>query len=472
MPYPNEHACRIREPGEFQKESFRRISEGRLKIVIGRLKGKTTTTTQAFRYPTDKWTVDAARKHCREHDGRFEAASESAALELRYCASVHSLITGKEQNLATFYIMNTSQNRIRWGVTDKALDEALPTILNKSLNIAEDYRPKSHFKKSIAAGTFIKTSKPDGYALATANITDPKTWKLLCDGKIGPISVVIQAYHRVCSACGALLKTEQDEHTHPCIKNGNAYRLVKNFVFEKVDFVDVPAYPQASLLHIGASDTGIIQPLELCAGFYTSQSFSGRGAGSPGLPETHKITRKGKENQMPEQTLEELKAENTRLKQRIIELEAELAKLKEAQNEEPKKDEHGCVIGKEVFDEATQKCVPITPPAPTTPEVAALKKELDQIKAERHTACVKTTVNARFDAGLIATKEDEMKRLSPFSNEYLKILTEDAIKVAAKLKATTSSPRTKYSADAKTELQAAIDKQREKFGFPVRKEAA
>ncbi len=79
-PFPNEHACRVRDPGDFQDDSFRRISEedeeGRqLDIIIGRLTGETTTTTQAFRYPIDDWTEDAANAHCDDNDGiLFEPA--------------------------------------------------------------------------------------------------------------------------------------------------------------------------------------------------------------------------------------------------------------------------------------------------------------------------------------------------------------------------------------------------------------
>lgn len=81
-PFPNEHACRVRDPGDFKKGSFRRISrktDGKtLDIIIGRLKGKTTTTTQAFRYPKDEWTESQARKHCEDHDGkRFEPAKNT-----------------------------------------------------------------------------------------------------------------------------------------------------------------------------------------------------------------------------------------------------------------------------------------------------------------------------------------------------------------------------------------------------------
>lgn len=80
MPFPNEHACRVREPSEFKKGGFRRIklSTG-LDAIIGRLKGKTSTTTQALRYAKTKWTVERARNHCKKEKGRFEAASKSVS---------------------------------------------------------------------------------------------------------------------------------------------------------------------------------------------------------------------------------------------------------------------------------------------------------------------------------------------------------------------------------------------------------
>jgi len=81
MPYPNEHSCRIKQPGLFQKDSFKRIKSGRLSVIIGRLKGKTTTTTQAFRYPIDAYTELAARTHCRENKGTFEAAVKEKVKE-------------------------------------------------------------------------------------------------------------------------------------------------------------------------------------------------------------------------------------------------------------------------------------------------------------------------------------------------------------------------------------------------------
>lgn len=77
MPYPSEHACRIRQPGEFEPNSFRRIKQGKLSIIIGKLKGKTTTTAQAYRYPKDAYTEAEARAACEKAGGSFEAAAES-----------------------------------------------------------------------------------------------------------------------------------------------------------------------------------------------------------------------------------------------------------------------------------------------------------------------------------------------------------------------------------------------------------
>lgn len=78
MPYPNEHSCRLRSPGDFKDGSFRRSSRKhdgkKYDVIMGRLKGEDTMTEQAYRYPTKSWGESEARSHCKEHNGRFEAA--------------------------------------------------------------------------------------------------------------------------------------------------------------------------------------------------------------------------------------------------------------------------------------------------------------------------------------------------------------------------------------------------------------
>ena len=81
-PYPNEHACRLRQPGDFQADTFKRVTrehEGKkYSVIMGKLEGEDTMTEQAYRYPKDTWEAAEARSHCKDHDGSFEAASESS----------------------------------------------------------------------------------------------------------------------------------------------------------------------------------------------------------------------------------------------------------------------------------------------------------------------------------------------------------------------------------------------------------
>jgi len=83
MPYPNEHACRLREPGEFKEGSFRRIKRKHngkeYSVIVGKLKGEDSTTEQAYRYDKDVWDAQDAQSHCNDHKGTFEAALEDAA---------------------------------------------------------------------------------------------------------------------------------------------------------------------------------------------------------------------------------------------------------------------------------------------------------------------------------------------------------------------------------------------------------
>ena len=80
MPYPNEHSCRLRDPDEFQKDSFRRVSrkseshDKNYDVVRGQLKGSEEWEDQAYRYAKDTWSAAEAENHCREHKGTFEAA--------------------------------------------------------------------------------------------------------------------------------------------------------------------------------------------------------------------------------------------------------------------------------------------------------------------------------------------------------------------------------------------------------------
>jgi hypothetical protein len=78
MPYPNEHSCRLHPPGDYEKFARKNCEmkhEGKcIDVIYGIKDGK--SEIQAMRYPKDVWDAAAARSHCEDHGGSFEAAAK------------------------------------------------------------------------------------------------------------------------------------------------------------------------------------------------------------------------------------------------------------------------------------------------------------------------------------------------------------------------------------------------------------
>ncbi|HUL04338.1 MAG TPA: hypothetical protein VLV16_14045 [Gemmatimonadales bacterium] len=84
MPYPHEHACRLRDPDDFAPSSFRSMDRVHgskpYRVIMGKLNGQSAhgdpMVEQTYRYPAPAWTVEEAERHCRAHGGRlFEPAT-------------------------------------------------------------------------------------------------------------------------------------------------------------------------------------------------------------------------------------------------------------------------------------------------------------------------------------------------------------------------------------------------------------
>jgi hypothetical protein len=79
-PYPNEHACRLRDPDilDIVGSGTREHDSKTYRVIYGKPKGEKDagSVEQAYRYPVETWTEAEARKHCQEHDGTFEAATK------------------------------------------------------------------------------------------------------------------------------------------------------------------------------------------------------------------------------------------------------------------------------------------------------------------------------------------------------------------------------------------------------------
>jgi hypothetical protein len=82
-PYPNEHACRLKDPDQYDKFARKNChikSDDKCIDVIFGIKGD-TSEIQAYRYPSDVWSEGDAKEHCTEHEGTFEAASEGKDMD-------------------------------------------------------------------------------------------------------------------------------------------------------------------------------------------------------------------------------------------------------------------------------------------------------------------------------------------------------------------------------------------------------
>lgn len=72
MPYPNEHAGRVKDPADFINTSFRRkvVATG-VSIITGKLKADGndgSMITQAYRFNIDYFTADEAKEWLKNHD--------------------------------------------------------------------------------------------------------------------------------------------------------------------------------------------------------------------------------------------------------------------------------------------------------------------------------------------------------------------------------------------------------------------
>ena len=335
--------------------------------------------------------------------------------ELVFIAGLHRLDAANKK--AVFYLMNTSRNRNRWGVTQKALDEALPSLLKKPLGMGKDYQ-LGHFpdEESINVGLFSSFENKGNYALGTVDITDDKALAMLEAGELGPISSVILPYYDTCSVCGEVLDANWENH--PCIAKNKAFSEVQSFEFHRFDFVDVPAYPQAGFMNFASKREDKLVPLTLLASVYNNSR-------SPNLQEQNKVSEKEKEN-------EKIAA----LEQRATKAEADLKKAQD--------------------DASTNATI-----------VNELSAELKAIKDEKHASLVEQAYKVRVEAGIAGEEEADRAMLAALDDKNLKLFTLEAVKIA-KVVSTQGhqSPKNKYQAGEEDELAAAVAAKRAELGLP------
>jgi len=125
-PYPNEHSCRLNDPGKYKR--FRRKKceakhDGKCIDYIYGVTDDETVELQAMRYPKDVWTEGDARSHCKDHDGSFEAASgeeqmkENKILIENCIAGMKAAISSLEELVKSIPIKTTTSSPQKKGRT-------------------------------------------------------------------------------------------------------------------------------------------------------------------------------------------------------------------------------------------------------------------------------------------------------------------------------------------------------------------
>lgn len=124
MPYENEHSARVKNPGSFQPDSFRRkeLSDG-VSVIMGKLKGESSMTAQAYRFKADKFTAKQARDWLKENNItyiEFEPAAEDAEAIFKMYGDIGSDITAEQ--ISAFLDESKSFNNITIRINSRGGD--------------------------------------------------------------------------------------------------------------------------------------------------------------------------------------------------------------------------------------------------------------------------------------------------------------------------------------------------------------
>lgn len=89
MPFKNEHSARIINPSKFEENSFRskKIAPG-IRIIVGKLKGQSTTTVQTYRFDSKKFSPEQAKEWIKKHNIKNIDFEESTGEDMQKASDV------------------------------------------------------------------------------------------------------------------------------------------------------------------------------------------------------------------------------------------------------------------------------------------------------------------------------------------------------------------------------------------------
>ncbi len=144
MPFEQEHSARIIEPSKFDKNSFRRknIEKG-IDIIVGKLKGESKITTQAYRFKKDIFTVTQAKKWLKDHNITyilFEPAKKELSMDMEnklFAIDECKAIKAENGDVVLTGYANTKNKADRYG--------DIPTVFSEKRDFVYDLK---EFKKN------------------------------------------------------------------------------------------------------------------------------------------------------------------------------------------------------------------------------------------------------------------------------------------------------------------------------------
>jgi len=157
-PYPNEHSCRLADPGKFVRFVRNNCAQKHNGKCIDVIYGYPKTgdgEIQALRYKTKIWTAITARSHCSSRDGSFEAASEkksdeNTGIEYRHLLKAELRLqdeNGKKKIIGHAAIFNSLSEEL-WGFKERVM----PGAFKRTLAEGADVRALINHNPSLVLG--------------------------------------------------------------------------------------------------------------------------------------------------------------------------------------------------------------------------------------------------------------------------------------------------------------------------------
>ena len=175
-PYPNEHACRLRDPGDFEPMSLKRSErdEGGKKysVTMGKLKGETEMTEQSYRYPKDTWDEAEAKAHCTAHKGKeFSPATGEAFGGAKGCGCSDDEGAMPEARNAD----------------DDMREAAASAMLAAFDRESSDDERRTRYNWACVMYRWLKIAPPDWIEGAELRALDDTNWRAIVSGELDVI---------------------------------------------------------------------------------------------------------------------------------------------------------------------------------------------------------------------------------------------------------------------------------------------